>query len=223
MIVAIDGPAASGKSTVARALARRLGYRYLDTGAMYRALAEEALTSGVPLDDVEALALLAHDAHIAFEYEGDDPVYSRVTVHGRDVTRAIRTPAVDAAVSAVARIPEVRAAMVAEQRRCAEGFDVVVEGRDIGTVVFPDAEVKVYLTASPEERASRRLRDREGAGYREEFEKVVADIVARDEADSTRDASPLKPAKDALTLDTTGLTVEQVVDRLARIVSERVA
>lgn len=221
MIVAIDGPAASGKSTVARALARRLRFRYLDTGAMYRAVAEEALRLGIALDDAPRLARLAHDAEISFEYDGDDPVYRRITVLGRDVTSAIRSPEVDAAVSAVARVPEVRAAMVAEQRRCAEGVDVVVEGRDIGTVVFPDAEVKVFLTASPSERALRRLKDRTGAGYQAELEEVVSDILRRDEADSTREASPLVAAEDATPVDTTGLTVDEVVDVVERLVRSR--
>ncbi|MDI6711757.1 MAG: (d)CMP kinase [Anaerosomatales bacterium] len=221
MIVAIDGPAASGKSTVARALARRLGFRYLDTGAMYRAVAEEALVSGIALDDAAALAALARDACIAFEYAGDDPVYTRVTVRGRDVTAAIRTPQVDEAVSSVASIPEVRAAMVSEQRRCAGAGDIVVEGRDIGTVVFPDAEVKVYLTATPEERAARRLQDRRGAGHDAEFERVVADIRRRDEADSTRKAGPLATARDAVVVDTTGLSVDEVVERIERLVRER--
>jgi cytidylate kinase len=221
MIVAIDGPAASGKSTVARALARRLGFRYLDTGAMYRAVAEEALERGVSLDDSAALAELAHAAMIAFEYAGDDPVYRRITGRGRDVTAAIRTPEVDAAVSAVARIPEVRSAMVAEQRRCAAGSDIVVEGRDIGTVVFPDAEVKVYLTASARERAARRLKDRAGAGYEATLEDVVFDIARRDEVDTTRETSPLAVAEDAVTVDTTGRTVDEVVEAIERLVHAR--
>lgn len=221
MIVAIDGPAASGKSTVARTLARRLGFRYLDTGAMYRAVAEEALVQGIALDDAAALADLANAARIEFEYAGDDPVYQRITVCGRDVTAAIRTPEVDAAVSTVARIPEVRTAMVAEQRRCAAGVDIVVEGRDIGTVVFPDADVKVYLTASARERAARRLKDRSGAGYETTLEDVVNDIVRRDEVDSTRDASPLSVAEDAVTLDTSELSVGQVVEAIERLVRAR--
>lgn len=222
MIIAIDGPAASGKSTVARALARRLGFRYLDTGAMYRAVAEEALVTGVALDDAAALAALARDAGIVFEYSGDDPVYTRVMIRGRDVTAAIRTPRVDEAVSAVARIPEVREAMVAQQRRCAHDGDIVVEGRDIGTVVFPDAQVKVYLTASPEERAARRLHDRRGAGHDAEFDRIVEEIRQRDEADSTRETAPLAAAEDAVVVDTTGMTVDEVVDRIERLVRERV-
>lgn len=221
MIVAIDGPAASGKSTVARALARRLGFRYLDTGAMYRAVAEEALRRGVALDDAASLAALACQSEISFEYEGSDPVYRRVTVQGRDVTSAIRTPEVDAAVSAVARIPEVRSAMVAEQRRCAHGVDIVVEGRDIGTVVFPDAEVKVYLTASARERARRRLKDRAGAGYVADLEQVVTDIERRDAVDATRETSPLAVAEDAVTLDTTGLGVDEVVQAIEQLVRAR--
>ncbi len=218
MIVAIDGPAGSGKSTVAKALAARLGVHYLDTGAMYRSIALAALERGIPLDDAQALAGLAEKARIQFVHEQGEALPSRTLLDGRDVSSAIRTPEVDAAVSAVARVPEVRAAMVAQQRLLTEGEDSVVEGRDIGTVVFPDAEVKVYLDASPEERARRRASDLATAGHATERGDVLADIERRDALDSTRQASPLARADDARVIDTTGLDVDQVVDRIAELV-----
>lgn len=212
MIVAIDGPAASGKSTVAREVARRLGSHYLDTGAMYRALTALALDQGVPLDDEEALARLAAECPVAFEYEPGSALAHAVRVCGRDVTQRIREPDVDAAVSAVARVPAVRAAMVEQQRRLAAEGDTVVEGRDIGSVVFPEAEVKVFLTASAEERARRRRADLVGAGHDVGEAEVRARLEERDRADSTRDASPLEIAPDAWLVDTTGLSVDEVVD-----------
>ncbi len=220
MIIAIDGPAASGKSTVARAVARRIGYRYLDTGAMYRAVASEAVRLGMPLEDAQAMTELAGTTKVSFAYSPDDPIPSAVLVGQHDITSAIRTPAVDAAVSLVARIPGVRSALVPIQRQFAEDANTVVEGRDIGTVVFPDAAVKVYLTATPEERACRRLGDREAAGHEAEIAVVAADIAKRDLMDSTRTASPLATAADAHVIDTTGLTVDDVVDRIAALVME---
>ncbi len=214
MIIAIDGPAASGKSTVARSVARRLGFAYLDTGAMYRAVAVEALAAGVALDDAQGLATIAREADITFERAPGDPVYTRILVDGRDVTREIRTPAADAAVARVARVPYVRHALVQRQRAMAGGCDTVVEGRDIGSVVFPDAEVKVFLTASPEERARRRHGDRTSAGHASEVAEVVKDIAARDTSDSTRDVGPLMVAPDAIEIDTTHLSIEAVVDQV---------
>lgn len=216
MIIAIDGPAASGKSTVAKALARHLGVRHLDTGAMYRAVAWLALESGVPLDDAEGLAALAGINPIEFDYEGDASLATAVCIAGRDVTAAIRTPEVDAAVSPVAAVPAVREALVEQQRRLASAHDTVVEGRDIGTVVFPHAEVKVFLTASAEERARRRRIDLAAQGLDVEQAEVQARIERRDRYDSTREASPLEIAADADLLDTTGMSVEQVVDALER-------
>ncbi|TDB39861.1 MAG: (d)CMP kinase [Actinobacteria bacterium] len=220
MIIAIDGPAASGKSTVARAVARRLGFRYLDTGAMYRAIAAEAVRLGLPLEEAGAMAALAETTHISFTYADGDPIPGAVLVGGTDVTAEIRTPQVDAAVSLVARIPGVRAALVPIQRQFATGSDTVVEGRDIGTVVFPDAAVKVYLTATPEERARRRFGDREAAGHEAEIAAVAADIARRDMLDSTRAASPLATAADAHVIDTTGLSVEGVVDQIEALARE---
>jgi len=206
VIVAIDGPAGSGKSTVARGLAARLGFRYLDTGAMYRALTWLALERRVELEDEQSLAELADDNPIAFE--GD-----RVLIGGDDVTEAIRGARIDRVVSAVARHPQVRAIMRDRQRELAEGGDAVIEGRDIGTVVCPDAEVKVFLVADSAERARRRLAERPEIGA----EALATDLRLRDE----RDAAQMQPAPDAETVDTTALSVEDVVDRIERLVEAR--
>lgn len=201
MLVAIDGPAGAGKSTVARALAQRLGFTYLDSGAMYRCVALLALAS--PKD---APAALAERAHIELG--------ARVLLDGREVTAEIRTPDVSEAASRVAADPGVRTALVAKQRATIATGDWVAEGRDIGTVVAPEAELKIFLTADPRERARRRALEL-GA----DPEAVLAEQTLRDERDSTREHSPLGPAPGSLTLDTTGLSVEQVVDRIAALLA----
>jgi cytidylate kinase len=206
--VAIDGPAGAGKSTVARALAERLGFRYLDTGAMYRALTWLALERGVALDDEAALAALAEEHQVEF----DD---GRVTIASRDVATAIREPEIDRVVSQVARHPSVRAVMRRRQRALAEAGDAVVEGRDIGAVVVPDAPVKVYLVADAEVRASRRTSERRGVGA----DALATDLRLRDE----RDAPQTQAAPDAAVIDTTELTVEEVVARIERLVRDRQA
>ncbi len=224
MIVAIDGPAASGKSTVARALAERLGAHYLDTGAMYRAVAHAALEHGIDLDDGAALTALASVSEIGFEHADDAPLPTAVLLDGADVTSAIRTPEVDAAVSAVAKDPGVRRALVAHQRALASGADVVVvEGRDIGTVVFPDAGLKVFLTASAEERARRRHVEMNERGRAVDSQVVLEELERRDTADSSRETSPLAAAPDAVHVDTTGLSIAEVVERIAALVEERVS
>jgi cytidylate kinase len=198
MIVAIDGPAGSGKSTVARALARRLGFTYLDSGAMYRSVGLAVLERGGEAADVAR----------AIELELGD----RIRLDGRDVTDAIRSPEVSEAASRVAADPEVREALVAKQRRLMSRGDWVAEGRDIGTVVAPDAEVKVFLTAGEEERARRRAGEL-GA----DVDTVLAEQALRDERDRSREHSPLAPAPGAVELDTTGLSVDEVVERVAEL------
>lgn len=219
MIVAIDGPAASGKSTVAKGAAVGLGFRYLDTGAMYRAVAYKALREGV-LDD-DAVARLAESADIRFQTAPGEVLPHGITIDGEDVTLAIRTPEVDANVSAAACIPAVREALVAMQRRMSERGDWVVEGRDIGTVVFPEAAVKVFLTASAGERARRRHDQHRDAGHGLGETDVLRQLERRDRIDSTREASPLAVAPDAVELDTTALSADAAVGRVISLVEER--
>lgn len=222
MIIAIDGPSGAGKSTVSKAVARRLGFSCLDTGAMYRSIAWQALTSGVSLDDAEALGQLACTHEIAFSHEPGEPLPRRVSIAGTDVTDAIRTAEIDRSVSAVAATPAVRQALVVQQQRIGRAGNYVVEGRDIGTAVFPEAELKVFLTASAAERAQRRVAQnkRRGVGSTN-YDEVLADIVRRDEIDSSRDASPLKPAADAVQMDSTGRTIDQVIDRICTLACEK--
>jgi cytidylate kinase len=207
-VVAIDGPAGAGKSTVARAVADRLGLAYLDTGAMYRAVALAALRRGVDPAATDEVAEVARTAGIEITTGDGSP---RVVVDGADVTGDIRSPEVTRAVSAVAANPAVRGEMVRRQREWASAHQgAVVEGRDIGTVVFPDADLKVFLTATDDERARRRALELVDLGY----EQVAADLARRDRLDSSRAASPLKAADGAVVLDTTGLGVEEVVERI---------
>lgn len=212
MIIAIDGPSGAGKSTVAKAVAKELGFSCLDTGAMYRSIAWKALDTGISLDDATALSALAGSHEISFGHEQGDPVPRRVFIDGEEVTDEIRTARIDKSVSRVSAIAGVRTALVAQQQRLGAAGDYVVEGRDIGTVVFPDAELKVFMTASAEERARRRVRQNEQRGIGSvDFDEVLADIIARDEVDSARETSPLRPADDALMLDSTSLPIDEVI------------
>lgn len=218
MIIAIDGPSGAGKSSVAKEVAQRLGYSCLDTGAMYRCVAWLALKKGVPLDDAEALGKLAHSCVIEFGHEGNNPIPSKVYVDGADVTSDIRTMEIDKAVSPVSATPAVRDAMVDQQRRIGNAGNYVIEGRDIGTVVFPDAEVKVFLTASDEERARRRVKQNEQRGIGStDYAEVLADIRRRDEYDSTRKTSPLKPADGAHLIDSSNMGIEEVIDKICAL------
>jgi cytidylate kinase len=209
MIVAIDGPAGAGKSTVARALAERLSFRYLDTGAMYRALTWLAMQGGLELGAGDALAELARAEPVVFDAEG------RVWIAGKDVTSSIRDQRIDRMVPVVAKHAAVREVMRERQRELGRDGDVVIEGRDIGTVVAPNAEVKVYLVADRDERARRRMADRPGIGA----DALATDMRWRDEKDAER----MKPAEDAREIDTTGLNVEDVVARIEALVRERTA
>ena len=221
MIIAIDGPAGSGKSTVAKRVSERLGFEYLDTGAMYRAIAVRALEEAVALDDEDALVGIALTEPIAFTFDPGPPLTVRVRIGDKDVTDAIRTPEADGAVSAVARLPRVREAMVARQRAIGSVRDTVVEGRDIGTVVFPDAALKIFLTASHDERARRRATEQAERGHEVETARVADAIAERDMTDSTRATSPLVVAVDAIEFDTTGLAIHEVVDRIVALAKER--
>jgi cytidylate kinase len=206
-VVTIDGPAGAGKSTVARLLAERLGWRLLDTGAMYRAVTVAAMRRGLPLDDADAVAALAEGLDVRFPP-------GRVLVDGEDVTLAIRDPEVSRNVGTVASIPGVRATLRGWQRAFVADYDTVAEGRDLGTIVFPDAIRKVFLTASPEARAGRRHAELAGRQVGQAFEEVLRDMQARDAGDEHRAISPLRAADDAETLDTTSLATEEVLDRL---------
>lgn len=216
--IAIDGPVGSGKSTVAKLVAQKLGYRHLDTGAMYRAVALLALRRGVDLHDAHGLGELARSVELSFRMSGGE---QRICVDGEDVEDAIRTPEVSRASSLVSAVPEVRDALVKHQRRMAEGGGVVMEGRDIGTVVLPDAEVKAFLTASPEERARRRLLQLQSQGIDAAYEDVLAELIQRDERDLRRSVAPLKAASDAAVIDTDNMTLEDVVGRVVDLVTER--
>ena len=207
MIVAIDGPAGAGKSTVARALAERLGFRYLDTGAMYRALTWLAMRRSLDLSDAEDLAQLARENPVLFSEE------ERVSIAGTDVTSSIRETRVDRMVPVVARHPAVREVMRDRQRQLGRDGNVVIEGRDIGTVVVPDAPVKVYLQADASVRAGRRLAERPELSA----DALATDLRARDQSDAAR----MQPAEDAELIDTTDLTADEVVDRIERLVRER--
>ncbi|MDZ4169029.1 MAG: (d)CMP kinase [Coriobacteriia bacterium] len=220
MIIAIDGPAGSGKSTVAKLVAQRLGFHYLDTGAMYRAVAFRVLASGVSVHDTERVGQIAEQCEVSFGHEPGEHLPSRVFIEGEDVTAAIRVPHVDDAVSAVASMPRVRAAMLGQQRRIAAADDIVIEGRDIGTVVFPDAEIKVFLTATPEERSRRRAAQQAASGLLVDPVGVRESMLRRDEADSGRQIAPLVPADDAHVLDTTGLGPKAVADRIVAYFEE---
>jgi cytidylate kinase len=218
MIVAIDGPAGSGKSTVARGVARRLGFTYLDSGSMYRAVTLAALEGGADLNDGAALGRLARAAEIELREREDDNVY--VLLNGRDVSDAIRTPRVTGASSQVAAHQQVREALLAKQHAQIGSGDWVVEGRDIGTVVAPDAAIKVFLTADPAERARRRAAELRRRGIEVEGEDVHRAIELRDQLDSTRSAAPLRAAEDAITIDTTGLDADRVIDRVSALAEQ---
>ena len=219
LVIAIDGPAGTGKSTVSRGLARQLHARYLDTGAMYRIATLAVLRAGVDLADVDAVAEVANRAELSVGYDPDE---DRSYLGGEDVSVEIRGDAVTKAVSAVSAVPAVRTRLVDVQRSLAAGQgSVVVEGRDIGTVVLPDADVKIFLTASAEERARRRNDQNVACGLADDYEAVLADVKRRDHLDSTRAVSPLRPADDAVVVDTSEMTQTDVIAHLLRLVQER--
>ncbi|GAB3216834.1 (d)CMP kinase [Mycolicibacterium hippocampi] len=219
LVIAIDGPAGTGKSSVARGLAQSLRARYLDTGAMYRIVTLAVLRGGIDLGDAAAIAAAADGIELAV---GHDPGQDRSYLAGEDVSAEIRGDAVTRAVSAVSAVPAVRTRLVALQRALAQGPDnVVVEGRDIGTVVLPDADVKIFLTASPEERARRRNDQNVAAGLPGDYDGVLADVKRRDHLDSSRDVSPLRAAEDALVVDTSHMNQAEVIAHLTDLIHEK--
>ncbi len=217
-MIAVDGPAGTGKSSVSRGLARALGARYLDTGAMYRVVTLAVLRSDVDVTDPAAVAAVADTVDMTVGYDPDE---DRCFLAGEDVSAEIREDAVTGAVSAVSAVPAVRTRLVQLQRRLAAGpGSVVVEGRDIGTVVLPDADVKIFLTASAEERARRRNQQNAAAGLADDYQAVLADVRRRDHLDSTRPVSPLRAADDALVVDTSEMAEPDVVGHLLRLVEQ---
>lgn len=218
-VVAVDGPSGAGKSTASRGLAHRLGFRYVDTGAMYRAVAYLGLAAGIAPDDGDRLAELARDLMFTFGEAADGS--PRVFAGGQDVTSAIRRPEVAQLASMVSAEPAVRERLVAAQRTMAEGVDMVMEGRDIGTVVFPDAPVKFFITADPATRAKRRSQELHEQGHAAEIARVEAEQAERDARDRSRAHAPLRRATGAVVLDTTDMTLDAVIDAMARVVAER--
>lgn len=220
LIVAIDGPSGSGKSTLSRLLAAALDYTNIDTGAMYRSVALAAHRAGVAPDDLAALTRLCADLHIEFlRRDGDE----RVLLNEEDVSSAIRTPEASMLASRYSASPAVRRAMVRLQREMGAAGGVVLEGRDIGTVVFPGAEVKFFLSATARERGLRRYKELVAKGLQVDLEKTVAEVVARDEADSVREHSPLVRADDAIPIDTTSMSIDEVLEKMVGLVRERQA
>jgi cytidylate kinase len=216
LIIAIDGPAGAGKSTLARRIAEKLGILYIDSGAMYRAVGLWALRNRIPLDDAQKLEQLARQAHIELRPDG-----GRVLLNGEDITQAIRTPEVSEAASKVSAVPGVRRALVDQQRRMALESSVVMEGRDIGTVVFPNADLKIFLDADPAERARRRLAEVAARGHSPDPAQMQREIDERDARDRTRSTAPLMQAPDAVYVDSTGLSIDEVEQLVLRIIRER--
>jgi cytidylate kinase len=211
LVIAIDGPSGAGKGTVARTLAAKLGYTHVDTGAMYRAVAWKASHEGLPLDDDAVVSDLARRAR----YQQLD---GTITIDNHDVTRLIRTPEMDKAAASVARLPQVREVLVGQQRAMGADGAVVMEGRDIGTVVFPEADLKLYIDATAEERARRRAADPAHSGEQGSLAHVQSELVARDKSDSTRKVAPLKIAKDAVYIDTTTMPIDEVVRQVLDLI-----
>jgi cytidylate kinase len=214
IIIAIDGPAASGKSTTAREVARRLGYTYIDSGAMYRAVTLKALRENIPMDNDEKVSTLAAAIHLEFKKNSSKTI---IYMDGEDVSDKIRSPQIDRNISPVAANQHIRSIMVEKQREMGRDGGVVMDGRDIGTVVFPAAELKIFMKASVEERAQRRLKELEQKGIEMDFNKVVADIEYRDQQDTSRNFGPLKKADNAIEIDTTRLSIEEQIGKIMEI------
>ena len=220
--VAIDGPSGAGKSTLARQAAATLGFLYVDTGAIYRTVALGAVKQGVDPGDATSLVPMLDGFDICIKYDDDDGM-QHMFLNGQDVSNEIRVHAISAYASTVSAIPEVRAFLLELQREFARTNNVVMDGRDIGTVVLPDADVKIYLTASPEARARRRHTELEQRGQKAEYEMILRDIIARDEQDMNRPIAPLRQAEDAVLIDTTDLNLQQSLEAILATIKERVS
>lgn len=216
--VAIDGPAGAGKSSVSKMVAERLGYKYVDTGSLYRTVAAVMLRKGVKLDDEKGINTILGDFKINFKMEKG---VNRIYLNGAEMTKDIRTEPVSMLASSVSAIPFVRKALFDMQRKFADEGNVVMEGRDIGTVIMPDAELKIFLTASPENRAARRLKDLEARGEKKSLEELAAEIRKRDEQDANREVAPLKPAADSILLDNSDMNLEETADYIVNIAKSR--
>lgn len=214
-IVTVDGPAGSGKSTIAKIIAKKYGFTYLDTGAMYRMIALYALENSIDLQDSKVIETMLKNTKL-------DIVGNQFFLNGKDVSDEIRTPRVSAIVSPVSAIKEVRVKLVDLQREISKGKSVILDGRDIGTVVFPSGDVKIYLVASPEERAKRRLKEYEEKGVEADYESVLASIKERDFIDSTRKESPLKKAEDAHEIDSSTMSIDEVVEVISKYIDEKI-
>lgn len=214
-IVTVDGPAGSGKSTIAKIIAKKYGFTYLDTGAMYRMIALYALENSIDLQDSKAIETMLKNTKL-------DIVGNQFFLNGKDVSDEIRTPRVSAIVSPVSAIKEVRVKLVDLQREISKGKSVILDGRDIGTVVFPSGDVKIYLVASPEERAKRRFKEYEEKGVEADYESVLASIKERDFIDSTRKESPLKKAEDAHEIDSSTMSIDEVVEVISKYIDEKI-
>lgn len=214
-IVTVDGPAGSGKSTIAKIIAKKYGFTYLDTGAMYRMIALYALENSIDLQDSKAIETMLKNTKL-------DIVGNQFFLNGKDVSDEIRTPRVSAIVSPVSAIKEVRVKLVDLQREISKGKSVILDGRDIGTVVFPSGDVKIYLVASPEERVKRRLKEYEEKGVEADYESVLASIKERDFIDSTRKESPLKKAEDAHEIDSSTMSIDEVVEVISKYIDEKI-
>lgn len=222
MIIAIDGPSGAGKSSVSDEVAKNLGFAHLDTGAMFRAVAYMALLNNVDLSDEDALGKIAENEKINFELEEGNPAYKTISIGGREVTTDIRTDEVTKAVTPVCKHLKVRNALLNQQREIAKSGNYIVDGRDIGTVVFPDADLKIFLTASAEERAQRRVLQNEETGIGStNYDEVLADINRRDKEDSNREVAPLCAAKDAVVIVSTDMDKQEVIDEIVKLVREK--
>lgn len=216
--IAIDGPAGAGKSTISKTLAKELGYMYIDTGALYRTVGLHVYRKNIGLKETERMPGALSDMQVEMKYVDGQ---QHVLLCGEDVTGLIRTPEMSMYASAVSAVPQVRQALLDMQRQLAQTYDVIMDGRDIGTVVLPQAQIKIFLTATPEDRAQRRYLELQKKDPSIRFEDVLADLIERDHNDSTRAIAPLRPAEDAILVDTTGCTLEQAVQKMLDVVKER--